>query len=65
MSLAQKAARGALWTVISSVILTLRLLQGAAARVRGPLRSWLEELDEVKRLLFSYARAVRAPPARR
>jgi phosphatidylglycerophosphate synthase len=35
----------AVWTVVSSIVLAIRLLQGIHARARtGPLRPWLEDL---------------------
>ena len=47
----------AVWTVVSSVILTIRLLQGVVARVRsGPLHPWLEELGGEARSVPPWAR---------
>ena len=47
----------AVWTVVSSVILTIRLLHGVVARVRsGPLHPWLEELGGEARSVRPWAR---------
>jgi len=37
----------AIWTVVSTLVLTVRLVQGTIARMRsGALRPWLEELGD-------------------
>jgi phosphatidylglycerophosphate synthase len=47
----------AIWTVLSSVVLALRLLQGLAARFRsGALHPWLEELGDEAVTVPSWAR---------
>jgi phosphatidylglycerophosphate synthase len=47
----------AVWTVVSTVVLGIRLLQGAYARSRyGTLRSWLEELGEEPGSVPAWAR---------
>lgn len=47
----------ALWTVLSSVILTIRLLQGMYARRRtGDLRPWIEELGNEAEVVPGWAR---------
>lgn len=47
----------ALWTVLSSVILTIRLLQGMYARRRtGDLRPWIEELGNEAEVVPGWAK---------
>jgi phosphatidylglycerophosphate synthase len=47
----------AIWTVLSTIVLMVRLLQGAAARFRsGALRPWLEELGNQAGAVPSWAR---------
>jgi phosphatidylglycerophosphate synthase len=45
------------WTVLSTVVLAVRLLQGVYARSRhGALRPWLEEIGEDRRTVAVWAR---------
>lgn len=45
------------WTVVSSIVLAIRLAQGAIARARGAsLRSWLEEVGEERDVVPGWAR---------
>jgi phosphatidylglycerophosphate synthase len=47
----------AIWTVLSSLVLIVRLFQGAAARFRsGTLRPWLEDLGDEAGALPAWAR---------
>lgn len=47
----------ALWTVVSTIVLAARLVQGAIARGRGKkLRPWLEELGDDRGTLPGWAR---------
>jgi len=47
----------AIWTVLSSIVLAVRLLQGFVARFRsGPLRPWLEELGDEGGAVPAWAR---------
>ncbi|MFN2375716.1 MAG: CDP-alcohol phosphatidyltransferase family protein [Candidatus Binatia bacterium] len=54
----------AAWTVISAVVLVMRLAQAAWERGRGrPIPSWLEELGDDLAGIPSYARPFAADPA--
>jgi phosphatidylglycerophosphate synthase len=47
----------ACWTVVSTIVLTIRLLQGMSVRARsGPLRPWLETLGDEPGIVPIWAR---------